>query len=69
MSSFLPDHLLITEGEMMKKLKTKRNFELCIRDENNLIVAWQVGMSEDDIQDMLRRHKGWKRSIEYIEFS
>lgn len=51
----------------MKKVKTEKTFELCIRDENNLIVAWQAGMSEDDIQSMLRRHKGWKRSTEYIE--
>ena len=53
----------------MKKEKAKRSAELCIRDENNCIVAWQVGMSEDDIQSMLRKNKGWKRSIEYIELS
>lgn len=36
--------------------KLGKNCELCIRDENNLIVAWQVGMSEEDIDDMLKLH-------------
>lgn len=47
--------------------KSGKNCELCIRDENNLIVAWEVGMSEEDIDDMLKRHPGWKRSYEYVE--
>ncbi|MDF2841599.1 MAG: hypothetical protein K0R00_25 [Herbinix sp.] len=44
-----------------------KNFELCIRDESNLIVAWQAGMSEEDINDMLKRHFGWRRSHAYVE--
>lgn len=31
----------------------------CIRDEKGLIVAWTVGMSEDDILEMLMTHKSW----------
>lgn len=40
--------------------KSGKNYELCIRDENNLIVAWEVGMSEEDIDDMLKRHLAGK---------
>lgn len=50
----------------MENTKAEKTLELCIRDENNLIVAWQVGMSEEDIQSMLRRNKGWRRSSEYV---
>lgn len=46
--------------------KSEKSCELCIRDEYNNIVAWQVGMSEADIEDMLKRHVGWRRSSEYI---
>ena len=49
------------------RLPKEKAIELCIRDENNLIVAWQVGMSEQDIDDMLDRHKGWKRSFERFD--
>jgi hypothetical protein len=51
----------------MKVKKTEKKLELCIRDECNFIVAWQVGMSEEDIESILKRHTGWRRSSEYIE--
>ena len=47
--------------------KMKKNYELCIRDESNLIVAWQAGMSEEDIENILKRHAGWKRSFVFME--
>lgn len=53
----------------MNKDRNSRSQELCIRDELGFIVAWQVGMSEEDIQDMLKRHPGWRRSSEYVEMS
>lgn len=46
--------------------KSNGELELCIRDENGKIVAWQVGMSDEDIEDMLKRHKGWYRSSEVM---
>ena len=51
----------------MKTEKTGKKCELCIRDQSNLIVAWQAGMSEEDIKDMLKRHPRWRRSSVYIE--
>lgn len=47
---------------------TKRtNPEPCIRDESGLITAWQVGMSEEEIEAMLKKHPGWHRSFAYLE--
>lgn len=51
----------------MSKDKNSRRQELCIRDELGFIVAWQVGMSEDDIRDMLKRHPGWRRGVACVE--
>ena len=42
------------------------SIELCLRDANGLIVGWQVGWSEEDIERMLTEHPGWTRSVEYF---
>ena len=40
------------------------DIELCIRDKDGNIVAWQVGYSEEEIDKLLEKHKkeGWCRS-------
>jgi hypothetical protein len=48
----------------------KKEIELCIRDKDERIVAWQVGYSDDEIKKLLERHKkeGWHTSYaEYTE--
>lgn len=48
----------------------KKNIELCIRDREGRIVAWQVGYSDEDLKNLLERHKdeGWHTSYaEYTE--
>lgn len=39
----------------------KKNTELCIRDKNGYIVGWKVGYSDDELKQLLERHKdeGW----------
>ena len=37
----------------------KKDIELCIRDENGLIVAWCVGYSNEELENLLKRHPGW----------
>ena len=49
--------------------KNGKSLELCIRDECNFIVAWQAGMSEEEIDDILKRHPGWRRSGEYMSLT
>lgn len=40
----------------------EKEIELCIRDEQGRIVAWQVGYSDEELDDLLKRHPGWHRS-------
>lgn len=39
----------------------KKNTELCIRDKNGYIVGWKAGYSDDELKQLLERHKdeGW----------
>lgn len=39
----------------MSKDKNSRRQELCIRDELGFIVAWQVGMSEDEYPGYVKK--------------
>ncbi len=45
----------------------KKNTELCIRDKNGYIVGWKAGYSDDELKQLLERHKdeGWH--ISYAE--
>lgn len=47
----------------------KKNAELCIRDREGRIVAWQTGYSDEDLKNLLERHKdeGWH--ISYAEYT
>lgn len=48
----------------------KKNPKLCIRDKNGYIVGWKVGYSDDELKQLLERHKdeGWHISnAEYTE--
>lgn len=36
--------------------------EICYRDKDGLIVAWDVGMSEEDVKEMLEKHPDYYRS-------
>lgn len=43
----------------------KKNGELCIRDKDKRIIAWCVGMSEEDIEEFLHKYvaDGAHRSV------
>ena len=48
----------------------KKNPKLCIRDKNGYIVGWKVRYSDDELKQLLERHKdeGWHISnAEYTE--
>jgi hypothetical protein len=47
----------------------KKNAELCIRDREGRIVAWKAGYSDEDLKNLLERHKdeGWH--ISYAEYT
>ena len=53
-----------TKGE-----KYEKNPKLCIRDKNGYIVGWKVGYSDDELKQLLERHKdeGWH--ISYAEYT
>ena len=42
--------------------------EICYRDKacNDAIVAWDVGMSEEEVKEMLEDHPTWYRSTEVM---
>jgi len=40
--------------------------EICYRDKDGRIVAWDVGMSEEDIEKMLKEHPDYYRSTEEV---
>lgn len=45
-----------------------KEIELCIRDNQQRIVAWQTGYSEEEIEELLKLHPDWHRSYaEYTE--
>lgn len=48
-------------------MKTKQ-IEICYRDKacNDAIVAWDAGMSEEDVEKMLKEHPTYYRSTEVI---
>lgn len=35
----------------------KKNTELCIRDKSGYIVGWKAGYSDDELKQLLERHK------------
>lgn len=45
-------------------MSTPKDIELCIRDREGRIVAWQSGYSDDELKKLLERHKdeGWYTS-------
>lgn len=47
----------------------KKNPKLCIRDKNGYIIGWKVGYSDDELKQLLERHKdeGWH--ISYAEYT
>ena len=47
----------------------KKDAELCIRDKNGYIVGWKAGYSDDELKQLLERHKdeGWH--ISYAEYT
>lgn len=47
----------------------KKDVELCIRDKNGYIVSWKAGYSDDELKQLLERHKdeGWH--ISYAEYT
>lgn len=48
----------------------RKEVELCIRDKTECIVGWRVGYSDDELKELLERHKdeGWHLShTEYTE--
>lgn len=44
--------------------KTKKTIEICYRDRacDNAIVAWDVGMSKEDVDEMLKKHPTYYRA-------
>jgi len=44
----------------------KENIELCIRNKDGYIIAWIVGMSNDEIEEFLKNNPGSYRSYEVI---
>lgn len=44
----------------------KNGIESCIKDENDCIVAWCVGYSEDELKSLLKRHPKWYFSVAEI---
>jgi len=44
----------------------KENIELCIRNKDGYIIAWIVGMSDDEITEFLKNNPGSYRSYEVI---
>lgn len=46
-----------------------KDIELCIRDGNGYIVGWKTGYSDDELKQLLKRHKdeGWY--ISYAEYT
>ena len=41
--------------------------EKCIRDKNGYIVAWLVGMSNEEIAEWFKKYPDNYLSVEYIE--
>ena len=55
---------------MLWKNIRNRKVEICYRDSaaDNAIVAWDVGMSKEEVSKMLKKHPTWYRSsAEIIE--
>lgn len=54
---------------MRRNIDMKKNTELCIRDKNGYIVGWKAGYSDDELKQLLERHKdeGWH--ISYAEYT
>lgn len=53
----------MNDGENRKR-GTNMTYETCIRDELGYIVIWTVGMSDDEVQDILEQHPEWCLSVE-----
>ena len=55
--------------EAPKNIKASQ--EICYRDKNadDRIVMWDVGMSQEEIDEQLAKHPSWYRSTENIESS
>ena len=45
-----------------------KTVEICYRDKaaNDAIVAWDAGMSKDEVAKMLKKHPTWHRSSEEV---
>lgn len=45
-----------------------KTVEICYRDKaaNDAIVAWDAGMSKDEVAKMLKKHPTWYRSSEEV---
>lgn len=54
---------------MKRYINMKKNTELCIKDKNGYIVGWKVGYSDDELKQLLERHKdeGWH--ISYAKYT
>ncbi len=54
--------------EMRYRDKTGKQIEICYRDKasNDAIVAWDAGMSKEDVETMLREHPTYYRSCEEV---
>ena len=54
---------------MRRNIDMKKDVELCIRDKNGYIVSWKAGYSDDELKQLLERHKdeGWH--ISYAEYT
>lgn len=47
----------------------KKNVELCIRDREGRIVAWQAGYSDEDLKNLLEHHKDEDWHTSYAEYT